>query len=213
QAGVMPINASKETDDQGRFSFTGLPAGRYQLSAERQGFLRQNYGARKFSGNGTPIMLGADQQMTGLVLKLSTQSVVVGKVLDEDGEPVANAQVRLLKYQYRNGKKQWTNANNGNTSDIGEYRIPNLAPGRYIVSASPRQNQGGMAMNAMQVLSEAPPDKPEMAYTATYYPNSLDQAAAGAVDVGPGAEIRGIDIRLLKTRVFRVRGKVVVPDG
>ena len=36
-----------------------------------------------------------------------------------------NVQVRVLKFQYRNGKKQWTNANSVNTSDIGEYRIPN----------------------------------------------------------------------------------------
>ena len=29
------------------------------------------------------------------------------------------------------------------------------------------------------------------------------------VDVGPGGEVRGIDVRLVKTRVYRVRGKVV----
>src|ERR1700720_1813766 len=31
QPGVMPTNAARETDDQGRFSFTSLPAGKYQL--------------------------------------------------------------------------------------------------------------------------------------------------------------------------------------
>src|SRR6478672_12913223 len=32
------------------------------------------------------------------------------------------------------------------------------------------------------------------------------------VDVGPGGEVRGIDVRLVKTRVYRVRGKVVGSD-
>jgi protocatechuate 3,4-dioxygenase beta subunit len=209
QPGIMPVNSSRETDDQGRFSFTSLPPGKYQLSANRQGFLNASYGARKFSGNGTPINLGQDQQVKDLIVRLSPQSVIVGKVLDEDGEPVANVQVRVFKYQYRGGKRQWTNANNANTSDIGEYRIPNLMPGRYIVSASPR-NQ---AMNGMQTAAEPLPDKPEMAYAATYYPASVQQSAAVPVDVGPGAEVRGIDIRPVKTRVFRIRGKVVMPEG
>jgi hypothetical protein len=211
QPGVMPTNAARETDDEGRFSFTSLPAGKYQLSAIRQGFLNGSYGARKLSGNGTPINLGQDQQMRGLVIKLSPQSVIVGKVLDEDGEPMANVQVRMLKYQYRQGKKQWVNANSANTSDIGEYRIASLMPGRYIVSANPRNNPG---MGVMQTPSaDALPEKPEMAYTLTYYPNSSDQPAAVPVDVGPGAEVRGIDIRPAKTRVFRIRGKVVAPEG
>jgi len=211
QQGVMPVNAAQETDDRGRFSFTSLPPGKYQLSASRQGFLNGSYGARKFSGNGTPILLGQDQQMRDLVIKLNPQSVIVGKVLDEDGEPIANVPVRILKYQYRQGRKQWVNANNVNASDIGEYRIPNLMPGRYIVSASPRHNPGPGMMQPPS--SESLPDKPEMAYAVTYYPSSLDQAAAVPVDVGPGAEVRGIDIHPVKTRVFRIRGKVVVPEG
>jgi carboxypeptidase family protein len=33
------------------------------------------------------------------------------------------------------------------------------------------------------------------------------------VDVGPGGEVRGIDIRPVKARVFRVRGRVAVAEG
>ena len=210
QQGAMPTNAARETDDQGRFSFTNLPPGKYQLSATRQGFLNGSYGARKFSGNGTPILLGQDQQMRDLNIKLSPQSVIVGKVIDEDGEPMANVQVRVLRYAYRQGKKQWVNSNSANTSDIGEFRIASLNPGRYLVSANPR-NQG---MDMIRTPSaDALPDKPEMAYAVTYYPNNLDRSAAVPVDVGPGAEVRGIDIHPLKTRVFRVRGRVAMPEG
>jgi hypothetical protein len=43
----------------------------------------------------------------------------------------------------------------------------------------------------------------------TYYPNAADPTGASPVEVGPGAEVRGIDLRLRKTRVFRVSGKVM----
>jgi protocatechuate 3,4-dioxygenase beta subunit len=209
--GGMPQMLSRETDDQGRYSFTGLEAGRYQLSVERQGFLHQSYGGRKYNTSGTPLPLGADQHVKDIVFKLSPQSVITGKVLDEDGEPMGNVQLRALKYAYRGGKKQWVQAGNANTSDIGEYRIPNLEPGRYLVSTMPRM--GGA--NGFQTPSNEPlPETPEMNYAATYYPSTPEEASAAPVEVGAGGEIRGIDIRLVKQRVFRVRGRVAgLPDG
>jgi protocatechuate 3,4-dioxygenase beta subunit len=200
-----PAVLTKETDDQGRFSFTGLEAARYQLSAERQGYLRQSYGARKYSGGGTPIRLGQDQHVKDVIFKLSPQAVIVGKVVDEDGDPVANVQVRAMKMMYRSGKKQWQEVNSGQSSDIGEYRIPSLEPGRYLVSTRPRNPNNNMGGPPNQPV----PDTPELAYVGTYYPSTTDSANAVPVDVGPGGEIRGIDVRLVKTQVFRIRGRVV----
>jgi uncharacterized surface anchored protein len=205
-----PQQQSRETDDQGRFAFANLDAGRYYLSAERQGFLRQNYGGRKYNNSGTPIVLAADQRLSSLVLKMSPQSVITGKVLDEDGEPVANLQVRAYKQGYRSGKKQWVQAGNGTTSDIGEYRIPSLEPGRYLVAT----NQSNRSLNMGQTPANAPlPEKPDMRYAATYYPSAMEESTAAPVEVTPGGEIRGIDIRLVKTAVYRVRGRVAAGEG
>jgi protocatechuate 3,4-dioxygenase beta subunit len=208
--GPGPATLARETDDQGRFAFANLEAGRYQLSAERQGFLRQNYGGRKYNTSGTPIVLGADQRLKDIVLKMNPQSVIAGKVLDEDGEPVANVQVRAFKQGYRSGKKQWVQAGNGNTSDIGEFRIPGLEPGRFLVAT----NQSLRTLNMMPTPGAAPlPDAPDLRYAATYYPSTMEESTAVPVDVAPGAESRGIDIRLVKTQVFRVRGRVAVAAG
>jgi protocatechuate 3,4-dioxygenase beta subunit len=201
----------RETDEQGHFLFTGLEPGRYQLSAERTGFLRQNYGARKYSGGGTPIPLSQDQHIKDIVFKLSPQGVIAGKVVDEDGDPVANLQVRAMRYVYRNGKKQWAQVANGQTSDIGEYRIANLEPGRYLVSTNSRGADPAMMMQTPS--AEPPPTTPEMAYAATFYPSAADSANAVPVDLGAGSEMRGINIRLVKTRVFRVRGKAINTVG
>ena len=209
QSGGMPQTVAKETDEQGRFSFTGLDAGRYNLSAERQGFLRQSYGGRKYNTNGTPIALAQDQHVKDIVLKLSPQAVITGKVLDEDGDPVANVQVRAFKVAYRLGKKQWTQVGNAGTSDIGEYRIANLNPGTYLVATNSR-NQANLML---QPSGDALPDNPDTVYGATYFPNALDSANAQPLEVAAGAEVRGIDVRLRKTQVFRIRGKVANVTG
>jgi len=90
------------------------------------------------------------------------------------------------------------------TNDLGEYRIPNLGPGRYYIASTSQK-----LANIQAAPERAATKGPEEALVPTYYPSASDAAAASQVDVGPGAEVRGIDIRLCKTRVFRVRGKVV----
>ena len=202
----MPVRKAVETDEQGRFVFTGLDAGKYQLSAERQGFLRQNYGARKYSGGGTPVLVTEGQNVKAIVFQLSPQAVITGKVLDEDGEGVADQPVRALRYVYRGVARQWNTVATAQTSDIGEFRLPNLEPGRYLVSSNARS--GGM--NRRQIESSEPlPSVPDMMYATTYYPSTTSASTAIPIDVGAGVEVRGIDVRLVKTRAYRVRGRVV----
>jgi len=206
-AASMPPVLNKETDDQGHFAFTGLDAGRYSLSAQRTGFLHTNYGAHHLNGSGVPIPLGQDQHVKDVALKMSPQSVITGKVLDDDGDPVSGVQVRAMRNVYRGGRRQWAQVGNAQTSDIGEYRVANLEPGRYLVATNPRMNN-----EIMQTPTAGPlPEKPEMVAAATYYPNGLDSNGGAPIDVGPGAEVRGIDIRLRKVQAFRIRGKVNVP--
>jgi protocatechuate 3,4-dioxygenase beta subunit len=200
-----PLRRVAETDEQGRFAFTNLDPGKFQLSAERQGFLRQNYGARKYSGGGTPVLVAEGQNVKAIVFQLVPQAVIAGKVLDEDGEGMADQPVRAWRYIYRGGKRQWTSVASAQTSDIGEFRLPNLEPGQYLVSANPRN--GGM--NRRQLQTDEPlPATPDMMYATTYHPSTANASSAIPIEVGAGGEIRGIDVRLVKTRMYRVRGHV-----
>jgi protocatechuate 3,4-dioxygenase beta subunit len=189
--------AIAETDTQGRFSFSGVAAGRYQIVASRRGFLSQYFGSRKYVTRGTTISVARDQQLKDLVFRLNQQSVVSGRVLDEAGEPVEAARVTVLKLAYRDGERAWTDAGNGNTLDNGEFRIPRLEPGRYLVRAAIR----------------APARQSEVVSTITFYPNATDQTAATPVDIAPGAEVRGIEIRTVRAKMFHVRGKANPPPG
>jgi len=150
------------------------------------------------------VLVADGQNVKGIAFELTPQAVIVGKVLDEDGEGVADQPVRALRNVYRGGVRQWSTVASAQTTDIGEFRLPNLEPGRYLVSANAR---GGMGRRMMQ-SSEPLPAVPDMMYAATYYPSTTSSATAVPVDVGAGGEVRGIDVRLVKTRMYRVRGRV-----
>ena len=202
----MPVRRSAESDETGRFAFAGLEPGKYQLSAERQGFLRQAYGARKYQGGGTPVLVADGQNVKDIVFSMTPQAVIVGRVLDEDGEGVAGQSVRALRYAYRGGKRQWNTVESVQTSDIGEFRLPRLEPGRYLVATNSRAGE----VNRRLLQTNLPmPATPDMEYAGTYYPSTTSAGSAVPIDVGAGGEVRGIDVRLVKTRVYRVRGRVL----
>lgn len=194
------------TDAEGKFTIENIDPARYTLSAERQGFVNQNYGAKRPTGPGTPLELKPSQVMKDLVLKMIPQGIVAGRVLDDEGEPVSGLSIQVLRYQYLFGKKRLIPAVNTPilTNDLGEYRVANLSPGRYYVETSSQK------LMALQTGTERPATKgPDEGFVPTYYPNAADAASSSPVDVGPGAEVRGIDMRLRKARVFKVSGKIL----
>ncbi len=89
----------------------------------------------------------------------------------------------------------------GVTDDQGNYRIPNLPPGRYYLGARPpipgAAGDGGDR------------NGPHDSSVPTYYPNSLDAANASPLNVIAGAELQGIDIRLRQLRVYEFKAKLV----
>lgn len=199
-------NLKAVSDNEGKFSIENIDPGRYTLAAERQGFVNQNYGARRPTGPGTTLELKNSQAMKDLAFKLTPQGVIAGRVLDDEGEPVAGVSVQVLQYRYILGKKRLIPAVNTLVlaNDLGEFRAPNLSPGRYYIATSAQKLtdiQSGTERSATKGQEEG--------FIPTYYPNAADVSSASPVEVGPGAEVRGIDLRLRKARVFRVSGKVI----
>jgi len=126
------------TDDAGAFRFAGLPAGRYTLSATKQGFVGLSYGAKRPNRPGTAIVLADGQRMTGVTLRMTRGSVISGVLVDQNGEPFSGASVMVMRYAFAGGgQRTLTPAGGGNqTDDRGQYRIWGLAAGEYVVAAS-----------------------------------------------------------------------------
>ena len=131
---------STTTDDQGRFSFTALPAGRFSLSASKPGHLSVTYGQRRPGTQGTQIQL-SDGQTFQAQLQMPRGSVLTGAVLDEHGEAAPGTSVRAMRYVTQSGSRRLQSAGSSSTDDRGIYRIYNLQPGEYVVCASPRNTQ------------------------------------------------------------------------
>jgi hypothetical protein len=188
-----------ETDEKGRFAFRDLEPGIYSLSARRQGFLKP--GGRSI---GAPRMvLGADQALSGVILKLIPEAIIAVKATDSDGRPLAIAGIRLLRDGYFLGRRQFILGGAELTNEAGECRIADLAPGNYWLKASAPARRSPPPGRPV-------PDGPVLAEVATYYPDATDPAAATAIHLEPG-EVRTVNIRLRKALTVSVRGRVVDP--
>jgi protocatechuate 3,4-dioxygenase beta subunit len=186
------------TGSGGQFALKDIEPGRYQLSADRNGFLRQGYGSHGQDREPTTLTLGPGQRMQNIVFKLTPQAVITGRVVDEDGEPVANVAVQTLRNGYMQGKRQLMPGVAAQSNDLGEYRIHGLSPGKYYVTATVH-NQLSMALTTA-----------EETYLPVYYPGTTDIATAIPLDVSGGSEMRGIDLTLRRAQTVRVRGRI--PD-
>src|SRR3954469_22580147 len=94
------------TDAQGRYEFKELPAGRFTLSVSKSGFVTMQYGQSRPFEPGRPIELTDAQVMDKADVALPRGSAVQGHILDEFGEPVAEASVSAMRMQYSNGRRR-----------------------------------------------------------------------------------------------------------
>src|SRR5689334_7261654 len=123
------------SDAKGQFSFANLDSGRYMVTALRAGYVGDEM-PRRSKRPGTYIAISPGQEPLSLTLRLTPQGKVVGRVLDEDGDPLANAYVQLVGFRYIRGKRQLTPLGAERTDELGEYRLSGIVPGRYYIVAS-----------------------------------------------------------------------------
>jgi hypothetical protein len=189
---------STSTVESGRFVVTNVRPGRYRLSAERNGYLRVNYGQRRPNQAGTVLTLEPGRRVRDIVLDLIPFAVISGRVIDEDGEPMAHVRTMALRLSRERGRRELLPGAGAGTDDRGEYRIFGLAPGKYYVSATPVPSPGSISAEG---------DDEE--YVQFFYPGVTDPAQAAPVELQAGIEMNGVDFRLARMRTVRVRGRVV----
>jgi 5-hydroxyisourate hydrolase-like protein (transthyretin family) len=183
------------TDSEGRFTIPAVEAGAYFLQARRTGYLDQGYGASVPDTVGPPLEIAVGETKRDLILKLTPQSLVYGKIVDEDNDPAPGAQVAVLRVSYAGGHRHLVDAGLSESQDDGSFVVGNLKPGRYYISAF------------LPNMSQPPTSE---RHIKTFYPSAADANDAQPVEVAAGAEVRGVAIRLRKSRVFRVRGRAVI---
>ena len=198
-----PPTYTTSTDAAGRFAMKDIDPGKYRLMVERTGFVGTQYGARGSLRPGTILTLDRGKKIADIVFRLTPHAVVTGRVVDEDGDPVANAQVQLARTSYAQGKKQLSYANGAQTNDLGEYRIFGVAPGKYYLAVTYRPSV--YMMNGVDRSAAALSDEE---YVPTYHPGTTDLSAAAQIDVPAGGQLPNMSMKLVKVHTMRVRGHV-----
>jgi len=187
-AGMMPPQESGFiTDANGVFRATVAP-GTYYPRAERNGYVAVTERTEE-------VAVGKGETAKGVTIKLNQHGVISGRVLDEDGEPMARINVLCLKWMQANGQRMLSPLGNSLTNDLGEYRLFGLTPGRCIVSAQP-------------VTYAMPRARTRQTYTTIYFPGVTEMSAAQPIDVTPGSTRQGVDLPLRKVSVVSVSGKI-----
>jgi hypothetical protein len=192
------------TAADGRFAFKDVPLGDYRVTVTRNGYVSESYGATRPMDPGLPLTLSSGKQVDDLIFRMTPAAIITGHVRDENGEALPWAQVTASLTYFAQGKRTLIPASSSATNDLGEYRLFNLPPGKYLLSAGYEVSQSmGMSMATAMGSREE-----REGLTTTYYPGTSDPLQAATVNVEPGAEIRSVDFSLQPAGVFHIRGHV-----
>lgn len=221
------------TDAQGRFVFSNLPYGRYTLEANKPGFVRSPYGAKRYDRPGTPVTVDVTSRTHDLQWRMARGAVITGRIVDEFGQPAQGARVSVQQVRMVNGERTLVSVPMVSTilgevaDDRGEYRLFGLPAGDYVVSATPRSIGTGdirrmtdaemqAARQAVQQpsspLGEAPPPT-TLGFSQVFFPGVLSSNDASAVTVRAGEIRAGVDFAVTLVRTATLEGVVVTPGG
>jgi hypothetical protein len=196
------------SDRDGRYQFDMLTPGRYHIAAQKDGFAPpMDPSTMQF------FELAAGQVLDGLTVSLRRGGAFAGRVLNPKGQPIANAGVTaLLKRLNRtdqpagvasSGPPLLMPSGQGQTNDLGEFRIFGLWPGEYVIVATAQSKFGAAATQPSAATTT----------TATYFPGTADVSAAQPVAVQSDETVSDLIIPLVSVAAFKVSGVVVDAGG
>jgi len=212
--GGQVLSYTDVTGKDGKFELLELqPGSGYQLVASDLGNYRTGaFGQHTPNDPWNPLTLTANQNMTNVRMVLTPISSITGKVTDTAGKGVGKAQIFALRATYSAGRRILQLAKQSQTSDNGEYFIGGLESGQYYVRTMPPNREEFRQLfespAAWDQLTNKKDGEPE-GFPSSYYPGTLELAAAKSVDLLNGGKAKGINIRVTKIRTHRVAGTVL----
>ncbi len=207
--GNDPQDAVAWTDGNGGFAFGFLPAGRYQLTASKDGYAVTLFGRDKTTLLPPVIKLAAGENRTDFVFRLEHPATISGTVLDEDGEPLSGVQLSAYRSGYVRGEKQLAPSGSTSTDTQGHYTITTGRPGKYVVGT---RHPFQTALKAQAEVSATQAQRPYV-HPDLFYPGTDQESSAVPIDVSAGAQIKNIDFRMIARPALMVNGHVAMPAG
>ncbi|MGI9071079.1 MAG: carboxypeptidase regulatory-like domain-containing protein [Bryobacteraceae bacterium] len=175
------------TPDNGQFVFSGLTPGKYSLEAQLHGFTQAFRGNEDYS---TAIVVGPALDSEHVRFLLDIPAAISGTVVDQEGDPVRDAQVFLFHSGIFSGRTRTIMQMQAGTDSSGMFHFGHLRSGTYFVAVSARPWYAPNSPLQGQSENSGPnANAPELdvAYPVTYYPDALDPAAASPITLSQGA--------------------------
>jgi hypothetical protein len=229
------------TDDSGAFTFPEVPAGRFEVQAFKNGYLRSSYGAARPERSGTPVAVKDGDAIANVDLTIARGGVIAGAVRDRNGRPVPGIAVKVLKLGYNavTGERTLGSPSSGSSptsDDRGEYRAFGLPPGTYFVLVNPapgrsagpglddiRPLTSAEVQRALQAARTGAPMTPaatssspataRVNYAPVFHPGVTDIGAAATIGLGVSDEHTGADITIQLVPTATVSGRITSPTG
>ena len=198
--------ARAQTDDRGVYRIFGLRPGRYTVSAGqdsnlssvrgRAGYQRTFHPDATEAGNATVIELDEGEEVTNVDITVGRAVVrysASGRIIDgETGRPVADVPYGVQMFINPNSSSSMTTGAVSNSQ--GEFKLPNLVPGKYAVFFETPPNSEWRA----DALRFEVTDEDVTGLTA----KTSRGASASGVVVLEGTNDKTVYAKLLKSRLF-----------
>jgi hypothetical protein len=191
---------TNQTNVNGMFEIAGVPSGRWRVQVQKEGYVTLGATSAHVIEVGGGAMRIRDVQ-------IDRGGAIEGRVLDARGTPVVRGSVLAMQQlRNRDGTVRLTGGASGQTNDLGEFRVPGLVPGLYVVLAQPPPS-------IVNPFTGGSPTAAEASSVRTFYPGSFDVAQASPVTVSRGLTTRGIQFSMLSVPSYQVFGVVVDTSG
>jgi hypothetical protein len=188
------VHRVAEADVSGEARFESLPAGDFDLAAEKNGFARGVFGpSRRVSPIPISVAQGVEFKATIVIQRLGA---IQGRVSDEKGDP-QTAEVRLLRYQRGTEVRRLQVVSSSRSSPDGVFRFPSVSPGDYFVCAR------AIGIREAGTLTPVP----------ACFGGSREPAGAAALRVSPGDLAGDVNVFVRYEPPARLQGKVLDPNG
>jgi hypothetical protein len=173
-----PAAKALESNDTGRFQLEAAPPGAYTVRFSKQGY---DPGVATLE-----VKAGADP----FTLEIRPWAEVEGTILDEDGRPLEGIPVYVGGLRDTSGKD-------------GRYHAKDISGGRYLLSFQlPYELRRTTAIHNDKTGET-------FGYANTlFYPGVADRKLAGTVIIEAGAHLTNFDVRLRRTALVELKGRL-----
>ena len=196
------------TDASGHFVIVGVPPGKYKFRAGKAGYVPGDYCLDGRPPKAT-VVLQPREKLDKVEFRLSRTALILGRVADETGEPIAGVEIDAAPTGTRMGDVELEDPLRiAVTNNLGEYRIYDLPPGSYYLSAT---DSGSSIFNTSWRLIWELGER-YANHLTTYYPDVTKSSEAQKLRLSAGQE-RRIDFTLPTVKLLTISGRVLGANG